>query len=187
MKEWPPQYDRSYLPSLDSKFWFEDLETMNPEERKQKVILPKLQAQLKYAIERSGLYKKKWDHAGITPEDIRSLEDFEQIPFLTKEEIRQDQKESPPFGTNLCTSRKDLARVQGTSGTTGKPTAFGISKGDMERIAEAHARPMWGFGMRQEDMVFIGSFFSLYWGSWGALVGAERLGAVALSFGAGAA
>ena len=187
IKEWPPQYDCSYIPSPGSKFWFKDLETMDPEEREQKVIFPKLQDQLKYAYKKSQLYKKKWDQAGIKPEDIRSLSDFEQIPFLMKEEIRQDQKEHPPFGTNLCTSLNDLARVQGTSGTTGKPTAFGISKGDMERIAEAHARIMWGFGVRQEDIVFIGSFFSLYWGSWGALLGAERLGAVAFPFGAGVA
>jgi phenylacetate-CoA ligase len=185
IQKWPPEYDRSYMPTPDSKFWFKDLEEMDPDERERKAILPKLQAQLRYAYEKSGLYKKKWDRARIKPEDIRSLADFEQIPFLMKEEIRQDQKENPPFGTNLCTSMKDLARVQGTSGTTGKPTAFGISKGDMERIAEAHARTMWGFGVRQEDIVFIGSFFSLYWGSWGALVGAERLGAVAFPFGAG--
>ncbi len=76
MKEWPPQYDRSYLPSPKSKFWFKDLETMDPEEREQKVILPKLQLQLKYAYEKSDLYKKKWDHAGIKPEDIRSLAAF---------------------------------------------------------------------------------------------------------------
>jgi phenylacetate-CoA ligase len=184
-KKWPPEYDRSYLPSPNSKFWFKDLETMDPQERERKVILPKLQAQLKYAYQRSPLYKKKWDRAGIKPKDIRSLNDFEEIPFLTKDEIRQDQKEHPPFGSNLCVSLKELARVQGTSGTTGKPTAFGISKGDMDRIAEAHARTMWGFGMRQNDIVFIGSFFSLYWGSWGALLGAERLGAVAFPFGAG--
>src|SRR4030042_3459489 len=151
LKQWPPQYDPSYIPPPDSKFWHKDLETMDPEERERKVILPKLRAQLKYAYERSLLYKKKWDSAGIKPEDIRSLADFEQIPFLTKEEIRQDQKESPPFGANLCTSLKDLARVQGTSGTTGKPTAFGISKGDMERIAEAHGVTLWGVGIRQED------------------------------------
>jgi len=158
---------------------------MAPEEREQTIILPKLQAQLKYAYEKSALYQKKWDKAGVKPEDIQSLEDFEQIPLVTKEEIRQDQKENPPFGSNLCVSLKELARVQGTSGTTGKPTVFGISKDDMERIAEAHARTMWGFGMRQEDIVFIGSIFSLYWGSWGALVGVERLGAVAFPFGAG--
>ena len=102
-----------------------------------------------------------------------------------KDEIRRDQAEHPPFGSNVCVSTTELGRIQGTSGTTGKPTAFAISKGDMERIAEAHARAMWGFGMRQDDIVFIASFFSLYWGSWGALLGAERLGAVAFPFGAG--
>ncbi len=186
-KQWPPKYDRSYIPSPDSSYWHEELETMDPEERELKIILPKLQAQLRYAYGKSPLYKKKWDEAGIKPQDIQSLKDFEQIPFLRKDEIRRDQMEVPPFGSNLCVSRKELARVQGTSGTTGKPTAFGISQGDMERIAEAHARIMWSFGMRQEDMVFIGSFFSLYLGSWGALAGCERLGATALPFGAGVA
>ena len=160
---------------------------MDPEERNTTVIVPKLSAQLKYAYEHSSFYRKKWDAAGIKPEDIRSLEDFESIPLVTKDDIRQDQIEHPPFGSNLCVSGNDLSRVQGTSGTTGKPTAFGISKGDMLRIAEMHARAMWGFGMRQEDIVFIASFFSLYWGSWGALAGTERLGATAFPFGAGVA
>ena len=186
-KEWPPKYDSLYIPSPDSQYWNKELETMDSEERECNVIVPKLKAQLKYAYENSPFYKNKWDKAGIGPEDIRSFEDFEQIPFVTKDEIRKDQQENPPFGSNLCVTRTELARVQGTSGTTGKPTAFGISKGDMARIAEAHARFMWGFGMRQDDIVFIGSFFSLYWGSWGALAGAERLGATAFPFGAGVA
>jgi len=185
LKEWPPRYDPSYIPSPASNFWNKELETMDPEEREQKVILPKLQAQLKYAYEKSPLYRRKWDSASVKPEDIQSLEDFEQIPFLIKEEIRQDQRETPPFGSNLCVSLNDIGRVHGTSGTTGKPTVFAISKGDMERIGEAHARIMWGFRARQEDIVFIGSFFSLYWGSWGALIGTERLGATAFPFGAG--
>ena len=163
MSHWPPAYDHAYLPTPDSKYWNEKLETMDPEERNTTVIVPKLSAQLKYAYEHSSFYRKKWDAAGIKPEDIRSLEDFESIPLVTKDDIRQDQIEHPPFGSNLCVSGNDLSRVQGTSGTTGKPTAFGISKGDMLRIAEMHARAMWGFGMRQEDIVFIASFFSLYW------------------------
>jgi len=184
-KEWPPEYDHSYMPSSDSAYWNRALETMDPVERERKVILPKLQAQLKYAYERSPFYKMKWDKAGVKPEDIRSLEDFEKIPFVTKDEIRQDQLEHPPFGSNVCVPAEAIGRVQGTSGTTGKPTAFAVSKGDMARMAEAHARIMWGFGMRQEDIVFIGSFFSLYLGSWGALMGSERLGAAAFPFGAG--
>jgi len=183
--QWPPVYNPSYFPAPDEPFWDRKLETMNPGEREQRVILPKLQAQLTYAYDNSPFYRNKWDEAGIKPQDIQSLEDFEKMPCVMKEEIRRDQAEYPPFGSNLCVPKGELARVQGTSGTTGKPTAFGISRGDMARIAEAHARIMWGFGVRQDDIVFIGSFFSLYWGSWGALLGAERLGATAFPFGAG--
>jgi len=182
---WPPQYDEAYRPRPDAMYWREAEETMDPDEREETIILPKLRAQLKYAYAHSRFYKEKWDQAGIDPEDIRSLRDFESVPFLMKEEIRQDQAKYPPFGSNLCISREAVARVHGTSGTTGKPTVFGIGRGDMARIAEAHARIMWGFGVRPGDAVFIGSFFSLYMGSWGALAGVERLGATAFPFGAG--
>jgi phenylacetate-CoA ligase len=185
--QWPPIYDQSYIPSPDTKYWNAQIETMDLEEREKTIILPKLKAQLEYAYENSAFYKKKWDEAGVKPSNIGSLIDFEAFPIITKDDIRQDQRENPPFGSYLCVGPKELARVKGTSGTTGKPTAFGISKGDMRRIAETHARTMWGFGIRQEDIVFIGSFFSLYWGSWGALLGAERLGATAFPFGAGVA
>lgn len=183
--QWPPSYDPSYIPAPEAPYWNRTLETMDPEERERAVILPKLQSQIAYAYEHSSFYRKKWDKAGITPRDIRSLKDFDQIPCVMKEEIREDQAEHPPFGSNLCVPKEGLARIQGTSGTTGKPTAFGISRGDISRIAEAHARIMWGFGVRPDDTVFIGSFFSLYWGSWGALLGTERLGATAFPFGAG--
>ena len=185
MRQWPPVYDASYHPDADQEYWFPEIETMDDEEREQTIILPKLRQQLKYAYAHSGLYRKKWDAAGINPEDIQSLTDFEAVPILTKDELRADQAAHPPFGSNLCISYKELGRVHGTSGTTGKPTAFGISKGDIRRIAETHARVMWSMGIRPEDIVFIGSFFSLYWGSWGALLGAERLGATAFPFGAG--
>ena len=59
LTQWPPQYDRSYFPPPDSRFWNKDLETMEPEEREQKVILPKLQAQIKYAYE-------NWKIDGVT-------------------------------------------------------------------------------------------------------------------------
>ena len=185
MNNWPPKYDANYFPPADSPYWDARLETMDPEERERTVILPKLRAQLEYAYEHSGFYRRKWDAAGVKPRDVQTLKDFESFPIITKQDLRDDQAEHPPFGSNLCVSYRELARVHGTSGTTGKPTAFGVSKGDMERIAYTHARVMWAMGIRQNDIVFIGSFFSLYWGSWGALAGAERLGAIAFPFGAG--
>ena len=78
-----------------------------------------------------------------------------------------------------------MARIHGTSGTTGQPTVFGIGAEDWERAGEAHARILWGAGIRPGDAVLICSFFSQYLGSWGALKGAERLGAAVFPFGAG--
>lgn len=185
MADWPPVYDQSYLPAADSPYWNRELETIDPSRREQEVILPKIQALLKYAYENSPFYRRKWDAAGLKPGDVRSMADFARLPFVTKDDIRQDQKEHPPFGSNLCIAKSEMGHIHGTSGTTGKPTVFAIGKSDWQRIAEAHARIMWGMGLRPSDTVFIGSFFSLYLGSWGALLGTERLGAIAFPFGAG--
>jgi phenylacetate-CoA ligase len=117
--------------------------------------------------------------------EIRSLADYERVPVITKEELRLAQAEHPPFGDYLCIPESEVARVHGTSGTTGRPTAFGIGPDDWRTIANAHARVMWSMGIRPSDTVFVGAVFSLYLGSWGALLGAERLGAAAFPFGAG--
>src|SRR5262249_30494443 len=86
-----------------------------------------------------------------------------------------------------CVPESEVYHIHGTSGTTGRPTAFAIGRDDWKNIANAHARIMWGMGIRPEDKVFIAAILSLYMGSWGALAGAERLGAKAFPFGAGAA
>ncbi len=184
MLQWPPVYDENYIPPDEQRYWFPDLETMDPLER-ERLILQKIKAQMAWAYERSPFYRKKWEQFGIQPEKIRSLEDFQEVPFLTKEEIRKDQAETPPFGSYLCVEPSEVIRIHGTSGTTGRPTAFAIGRDDWRRIANAHARIMWGAGIRPKDTIFIGSFFSLYMGSWGALVGGERLGAKCFPFGAG--
>ena len=181
---WPPTYDDTYLPDPKNRHWFQDRETMNPEEREGR-ILKKIRAQMAYAYQHAPLYRIKWKAAGLEPDDIKTLEDFHRVPVLTKQEIRQDQQDHPPFGSYLCILPAEIHRIHGTSGTTGKPTAYGIGREDWRRIANAHARIMWGMGLRPSDSLFIGSFFSLYIGSWGALVGAERLGMASLPFGAG--
>ena len=157
---------------------------MEPELR-EAAILARIQQVMGYAYERSPFYRRKWDQAGIRPGHVRSLEDFERVPPVTKLEIRAAQEASPPFGDYLCIPEDDVCHIHGTSGTTGRPTAFGIGKSDWLSIANSHARIMWGMGIRPADMVFLGSFFSLYMGSWGALIGAERLRARVFPFGAG--
>ncbi|MFQ5426884.1 MAG: phenylacetate--CoA ligase family protein, partial [Gaiellales bacterium] len=159
-------------------------ETMSPDERGA-IILAKLRAQLRYCWERSPFYRRLWEEAGVFPESVRSLDDLALLPVVKKDMLREDQAADPPFGSKVCCPPEAIAHIHGTSGTTGRPTAFAISRDDWLRIAAAHARIMWSFGLRPSDSVYIGSFFSLYLGSWGALIGAEALGARAFPFGAG--
>ncbi|GEL26909.1 coenzyme F390 synthetase [Pseudonocardia sulfidoxydans NBRC 16205] len=180
---WPPPGDDSFIPA-ENPYWDPEIETMPPEERAQ-LVLRKLKAQLAYCASNSDFYRGRWAAAGIDPGSISSLDDIRRVPILRKEELRTEQTEHPPFGRYLCIPRDKVLRIHGTSGTTGRPTAFGVSQGDWQRIATAHARIMWAAGIRPNDTIFIGSFFGLYWGGWGALIGAERLGATCFPFGAG--
>lgn len=181
---WPPRYDADYRPPADQEHWFPVRETMDPEQRDAK-ILERIQQLMTYAWEHAPFYRKKWSAAGLEPGDITSLEEFERVPVIYKDELRADQAEHQPYGSYLCIDPIDVTHIKGTSGTTGRPTAFGISQNDWVAVANAHARVMWGMGIRPSDVVLIGSPLTQYWGSWGAYSGAERLGAAVFPFGAG--
>ena len=183
--EWPPQYPANFTPPRDEEYWSPEIETM-PSELRDRLILIKLRHQVRYAFNNSGFYREFYQDVPLDPDNLGSLEEFAQLPILTKEDIRREQEDHPPYGRFLCVPPEDVFRIHGTSGTTGRPTVFGISKGDWERIGEAHARILWGAGLRPDDIVMVAAVFSLYVGSWGALVGAERLGATCFPFGGGA-
>jgi phenylacetate-coenzyme A ligase PaaK-like adenylate-forming protein len=188
MEQWafPPNYDDDYRPPADSRYWFPRRETM-PSGSREAAILERLQVVCRYAYDHAPFYRRKWDAAGFHPSQLRSLEDFEtRVPVVTKQELREAQARVPPFGDYLCVPEQQIFHIHGTSGTTGRPTAFAISREDWRAIANAHARIMWGMGLRPGDTICIAAIFSLYMGSWGALAGAERLGAKCFPFGAGA-
>lgn len=182
----PPSYDDNYFPAAGSRYWFKERETM-PAAAREKAILERLQQVCSYAYQCSLFYKRKWDEAGFHPAHLKSLEDFEdKVPVVRKQDLREAQTRSPPFGDYLCVPDSEIFHIHGTSGTTGRPTAFAIGRADWNAIANAHARIMWGMGMRPGDTICVAAIFSLYLGSWGALAGAERLRAKAFPFGAGA-
>ena len=184
--DFPPRYDDSYKPPTNSRYWFVQRETMAPGDR-ERAILQRLQEVCHYAYANSVFYRRHWDNAGFHPSQLRSLEDFEdRVPVVSKLDLRESQARAAPFGEYLCIAREDVFRVHGTSGTTGRPTAFAIGRNDWQSISNAHARVMWGMGLRPGDTVCVAAIFSLYLGSWGALAGAERLGATVFPFGAGA-
>jgi phenylacetate-CoA ligase len=183
---WPPQYDARYRPADGEEYWRREIECTTPAHR-DTLILAKLRGQIAWAWEKSPFYRRTWQAAGVAPDALHTLADLARFPVVRKDELRQAQAATPPFGDYLCIEPDEVAHVHGTSGTTGRPTVFGIGRDDWQRIAEAHARVLWAAGLRLSDTVLICSFFSLYMGSWGMLVGAERLGATVFPFGAGAA
>jgi phenylacetate-CoA ligase len=188
MEDWsfPPRYDNSYRPDPSSRYWFPVRETM-PAADRDAAILKRLREVCTYAYQHAAFYKSKWDEAGFHPDQLRSLEDFEdKVPVITKSDLRASQAKVEPFGDYLCIPPADVYHIHGTSGTTGRPTAFAIGRNDWDAISNAQARVMWGMGVRPGDTVFLAAIFSLYLGSWGALAGTERLGATSFPFGAGA-
>lgn len=189
MEDWafPPRYDDGYRPDPGSRHWFPRRETMPPADR-DAAILERLQQVCAYAWDNAPFYRRKWEEAGFHPSHLKSLEDFEErVPVVRKADLRAAQAANPPFGDYLCVPDSEVFHIHGTSGTTGRPTAFAVSQADWRAIGNAHARIMWAMGMRPGDTICVAAIFSLYMGSWGALAGAERLGAKAFPFGAGAA
>lgn len=187
MESWsfPPSYDETYSPARDARYWFPQRETL-PAADRERLILERLQIVCRYAYDHAPFYRRKWDEAGFHPDKLKSLEDFEsQVPVVQKKDLRLAQERTPPFGDYLCVDDAEVFHIHGTSGTTGRPTAFAIGRNDWRAIANAHARIMWGMGLRPGDTICVAAVFSLYMGSWGALAGAERLGAKCFPFGAG--
>ncbi|WP_207908904.1 phenylacetate--CoA ligase family protein [Pseudonocardia endophytica] len=115
---------------------------------------------------------------------MRSLEDFTRlVPIVTKKMLVADQLASPPFGTYLGVDRADIARVHGSSGTSGVPTLYGISGNDWLRTEEVCRMALWSAGVRPDDLVQISFPFGLFLGGWGLLQACEFLGAGAFPVG----
>src|SRR5437879_2829202 len=98
---WPPRYDERYRPPEGQRYWFPRRETMRAEERDE-AILARIREVMSYAWDHAPFYRRKWDEAGVHPDSIRSLSDFEKVPVVRKEELRADQAEHEPFGSYLA-------------------------------------------------------------------------------------
>ena len=124
-------------------------------------ILERLQQVCTYAYAHAPFYRSKWDEAGFHPSQLRSLEDFEsKVPVVQKKDLRAAQARAAPFGDYLCVPESDMFHIHGTSGTTGRPTAFAIGRNDWRAMANAHARIMWAMGLRPGDTICVAAIFS---------------------------
>ena len=116
-------------------------------------------------------YRRAFAEAGVGPEDLRSLADLARFPFTTKADLREHY----PFGM-FAVPREQVVRVHASSGTTGRPTVVGYTRGDIDTWAELMARSIRAAGGRPGDVVHVAYGYGLFTGGLGAHYGAERLG-----------
>jgi len=133
--------------------------------------LTRLKWSVRHAYENVAPYRRKCEAAGVHPEELRSLTDLAHFPFMVKDDLREHY----PFGM-FAVPRSQLARLHASSGTTGKPTVVGYTRGDIDTWARLVARSIRAAGGRPGDIVHIAYGYGLFTGGLGAHYGAELLG-----------
>jgi len=133
--------------------------------------LERLKATLKHVCAHVPAYRAKFEAAGVTPTDLRRLEDLAKFPFTSKADLRDNY----PFGL-FAVPRDRIARIHASSGTTGKPTVVGYTKADLEVWASLVARSMRASGARPGMLAHVAYGYGLFTGGLGAHAGAEKLG-----------
>ncbi|MEU3272826.1 phenylacetate--CoA ligase PaaK [Saccharomonospora sp. NPDC006951] len=133
--------------------------------------LNRLRWTLRHAYDNVEWYRKKFDEAGVHPDDCKTLADIAKFPYTTKNDLRQNY----PYGM-LAVPRKDVARIHASSGTTGQPTVVGYTQSDLDNWATLIARSIRAAGGRQGDIVQVSYGYGLFTGGLGAHYGAEKLG-----------
>ncbi|MDX2566105.1 AMP-binding protein [Streptomyces scabiei] len=145
-------------------------ERLAPEELRE-LQLVRLRATLRHAYDHVELYRRKFDAAGVGPEDCRSLDDLARFPFTTKADLR----DTYPFGM-FAVPMEEVRRVHASSGTTGRATVVGYTEGDISRWADVVARSIRAAGGRRGHKVHVSYGYGLFTGGLGAHYGAERAG-----------
>jgi len=149
----------------------EEFETL-PREALEALQIKRLQQVVNRVYHTVGFYRKSFDKAGVSPDDIRSLDDLKRLPFT----VKQDLRDNYPFGL-FTVPMTNIVRVHASSGTTGKPTVVGYTKRDIDTWAELMARAFAAAGLTKNDIIHNAYGYGLFTGGLGAHYGAEKLGA----------
>ncbi len=146
----------------------------------QALQLERLKWSLRHAFEHVPHYWSKFSEAGVTPDDLESLEDLVRFPLTTKKDLRENY----PFGM-FAVPMDEVVRIHASSGTTGKPTVVGYTQNDIDVWADVCARSIRASGGHRGDKVHVAYGYGLFTGGLGAHYGAERLGATVIPMSGG--
>jgi phenylacetate-CoA ligase len=147
-----------------------ELETL-PRDQLATLPLGKLQRTVQHAHANVAHYQQSFAAAGVTPDDLKTLDDLARFPFTVKDDLRQGY----PFGM-FAVPREQVIRLHASSGTTGKPTVVGYTRADLDVWSDLMARTMACAGARPGDIIHNAYGYGLFTGGLGAHYGGERLG-----------
>jgi phenylacetate-CoA ligase len=151
-------------------YWNVEIETM-PREELLALQLGRLQATLREVYDRNGIYRERFDRAGVKPGDLHTLDDLKRFPITHKSDLRDNY----PFGF-FSRPLDEVVRIHASSGTRGKPTVVGYTRNDIGVWSEVCARSLAAAGARPGDVVHNAYGYGLFTGGLGIHYGAETLG-----------
>ncbi len=163
----------------ENKIYNPEIECMSREDMK-KIQDERLINTVKHVYENVPLYRKRMNEAGVKPEDIKGTEDLYKLPFTNKTDLRDEF----PYGL-LAVPKEEIVRIQGSSGTTGKPIVSGYTENDIEVWTEMVARSLVAAGAGKEDIIQVTYGYGLFTGGLGAHQGASRVGAMVVPMSSG--
>lgn len=140
----------------------------------------RLVKQVRHVWDNVPYYRKKMEEKGVSPEDIKGLEDLHKLPFLSKDDLR----ECYPFGL-LAVPQSEVVRIQSTSGTTGKRVIAFYTQEDIDIWETCCARAIVAAGGTKEDVVHVSYGYGLFTGGAGLHGGSHKVGSMTLPMSSG--
>ena len=156
-----------------------EIETM-PLEQLQALQSERLVKQVKYVYDNVKFYRDKMDEMGVKPEDIKGIDDLHKLPFITKDDLRDQY----PYGL-LAVPLKDCVRIQSTSGTTGRRVVAFYTQEDIDIWDECCARAIVAAGGTKEDVCHVCYGYGLFTGGPGLNGGSHKVGCLTLPMSSG--
>ena len=151
-----------------------------PREELKKLQSERLCWQVKRMYENVECFRKRMDEKGLTPDDVKGVEDLYKLPFAYK----QDLRDYYPYGL-FATPLSEIKRVHASSGTTGKRIVVGYTENDLDMWGECVARMVTGLGINEEDLFQVSFGYGLFTGGFGLHAGAEKAGATVIPISSG--
>ncbi|HEY6002751.1 MAG TPA: phenylacetate--CoA ligase [Anaeromyxobacter sp.] len=151
-----------------------------PREQLRQLQLQRLQAIVRRAYERQKLFRERMEARGLSPADVRTVEDVAKLPFMVKTDLR----DTYPFGL-FASPMEDVVRLHASSGTTGKPIVVAYTQADIEVWKEVMVRSFCACGVQAHDVIQNAYGYGLFTGGLGMHYGAEALGATVIPMSGG--